>query len=390
MREPPVTSTDRRQTPRTKLVEIAYIGMGPENGGLVLDVSDGGLSFHAVAPVQPAETIHFLLSSRGQNRIEGAGEVVWTNEMRTVCGLRFTSLSGGAREHLTNWTNQSRMPSPASEKAVSPAPAAIPHMEESLASDAGPSGTFSESVFAIPPADEVYLSEPTGKSIWWGQLFLWIILGFSGAALLASAYLYGLHVGVSAGRSTARNAAVASTQPSRNANPSACSRTWIPLGSRRSDFCSKRGDSPSSQATRVPSSAPVGAPKSQYKSTSALQPPAAEVQSPALPEQHAQQGMEAGNSDLAAAMEYLGGPTGKRNSSKAARLLWSAVGNGNSDAEVVLADLYLHGNGVARSCEQGRVLPDCRRQKWRRAGQSKIRRVGYERVPVGPGHRLQP
>ena len=42
---------DRRHSPRTKLVEIAYIGMGPENGGLVLDVSDGGLSFHAVAPV---------------------------------------------------------------------------------------------------------------------------------------------------------------------------------------------------------------------------------------------------------------------------------------------------------------------------------------------------
>ena len=37
------TTAERRQAPRTKLVEIAYIGMGPENGGLVLDVSDGGL-----------------------------------------------------------------------------------------------------------------------------------------------------------------------------------------------------------------------------------------------------------------------------------------------------------------------------------------------------------
>jgi hypothetical protein len=91
------TSSERRQARRTKLVEIAYIGMGPDNGGLVLDVSDGGLSFHAVAPVQPAQEIRFLLSLRGHSRIEGAGEVVWTNEMRTVCGLRFTSLSSGAR-----------------------------------------------------------------------------------------------------------------------------------------------------------------------------------------------------------------------------------------------------------------------------------------------------
>src|ERR1700682_3933196 len=114
MREPSVTTPDRRQTPRTKLVEIAYIGMGPENGGLVLDVSDGGLSFHAVAPVQPAETIRFLLSLRGHGRIQGAGEVVWTNELGTVCGLKFTSLSAGALEYLNNWTNQTHTASPAS------------------------------------------------------------------------------------------------------------------------------------------------------------------------------------------------------------------------------------------------------------------------------------
>jgi TPR repeat protein len=37
-------------------------------------------------------------------------------------------------------------------------------------------------------------------------------------------------------------------------------------------------------------------------------------------------------------------------------LLWAAVANGNSEAEVILAGLYLAGNGVAKNCEQGRVL----------------------------------
>src|SRR5271169_1973691 len=166
MSESSVSRQDRRQTPRTKLVEIAYIGMGPENGGLVLDVSDGGLSFHSVAPVQPAETIHFLLSLRGHSRIEGAGEVVWTNEMKTVCGLRFTSLSSGAREHLNNWTNQSHMPVPAREKAESPALQATPQTEETPASLPSQSETSAGSLFAIPPADEVYLSEPTGRTPW--------------------------------------------------------------------------------------------------------------------------------------------------------------------------------------------------------------------------------
>jgi hypothetical protein len=87
--------------------------MGPENGGLVLDISDGGLV--SVAPVKPAEKIQFLLSLRGHSRIEGTGEVVWTNEMKTICGLKFTSLSGGARDHINSWTNQSKAPAPARE-----------------------------------------------------------------------------------------------------------------------------------------------------------------------------------------------------------------------------------------------------------------------------------
>src|SRR5579863_218671 len=152
MNESSASKLDRRQSPRTKLVEIAYIGMGPENGGLVLDVSDGGLSFHAVAPVARAETINFLLSLRGHSRIEGAGEVVWTNEMKTVCGLKFTSLSGDAREHLNNWTNQSRVSVAATQTGVSPGPALFRKREEASNANTEPNDAKSDPIFAIPPA----------------------------------------------------------------------------------------------------------------------------------------------------------------------------------------------------------------------------------------------
>jgi TPR repeat protein len=38
------------------------------------------------------------------------------------------------------------------------------------------------------------------------------------------------------------------------------------------------------------------------------------------------------------------------------RALWSAVGQGNTAAEVTLAKLYLIGGGVAKNCDQARVL----------------------------------
>jgi TPR repeat protein len=81
-----------------------------------------------------------------------------------------------------------------------------------------------------------------------------------------------------------------------------------------------------------------------------------EKASPTTAADRSEQQVQAGQSELAAAQGYLNGASGNRDSGKAARLLWAAVGNGNSTAEVLLADLYIRGDGVAKNCEQGRIL----------------------------------
>ncbi len=383
MRESSVKTPERRQAPRTKLVEIAYIGMGPENGGLVLDVSDGGLSFQAVAPVKPAETVNFLLSLRGHSRIEGAGKVVWTNEMRTVCGLRFTSLSSGAREHLNNWTNQSRMPAPGRVNPrvnpVSPPPPAPP---PAPSQKVRPPASFTsrpvasaEPVFAIPPAAGLYLSEPAGRTLWSGQLFLWIVFGVLSATVMVSAYLYGLHVG--------RSESISMTQSAPNPSPQTDSLAPEPVAAPAAspamgepsapveghgvpnDATSAPMGAPTASTvattipgagTNAPSAALVNAVKTDETPVNTLQRPGDEGRGTVASEQHAEQALQAGKSELAAALASLHGTNGVRDSAKAARLLWAAVANDNSTAEVTLADLYIHGDGVPKSCEQGRVL----------------------------------
>jgi len=47
---------------------------------------------------------------------------------------------------------------------------------------------------------------------------------------------------------------------------------------------------------------------------------------------------------------------GVRDSSEAAKLLWKAVGKQNATAALLLSGLYLHGDGVPRSCDQARLL----------------------------------
>jgi hypothetical protein len=324
---------DRRRSPRTKLEEITYIGMGPENGGLVLDVSDGGLSFHSVAPVQPAETVHFLLSIKGQSRIEGAGEVVWADELRTVCGLRFTSLSSGAREYLNAWTSQSRTPVDAPESDLSPTPSAPSQLELAPPTFASQAGMEAEPLFAIPPADKVYPSESAVKSPWREPLFHWILFGILAVALTVASFRYGVHIGKSQVSSAAQSAAQSAANQGPQKEPPSPPPPSAPASSVAIDALSASNATPI-----VPDAAPPAA------------------SGAATSNQHAEQALVAGKSELAAALASLNGPNGERNSSKVVQQLWAAVGNGNSAAEVILAGLYLNGEGVAKNCEQGRVL----------------------------------
>jgi hypothetical protein len=64
-----------------------------------------------------------------------------------------------------------------------------------------------------------------------------------------------------------------------------------------------------------------------------------------------------GHTELALARQYLRGTTVPKDRDMAAHLLWVAVGEGNPQAELELADLYLGTDGVPqKNCAQARIL----------------------------------
>jgi hypothetical protein len=63
-----------------------------------------------------------------------------------------------------------------------------------------------------------------------------------------------------------------------------------------------------------------------------------------------------GSAELATAQNYLNGTYGSRNSAQAATWLWKAVSKQNSNALVLLSDLYARGDGVSKNCDQARLL----------------------------------
>jgi hypothetical protein len=99
-----MTGPERRQHPRTTLQTFAYINLGANNYGSVLNISETGLSFRSVMPVARNRTVRFWFSEHSQ-RIEAIGEVTWTDEAQKTGGLRFTTLSAEAREQVRHWIN---------------------------------------------------------------------------------------------------------------------------------------------------------------------------------------------------------------------------------------------------------------------------------------------
>jgi len=82
----------------------AYINIEPNNGGIVLNVSDGGLCFHSFDPVQRNGKVRFWFWDHNQ-RIEADGTLAWTDETQKG-GLRFTALPAEAREKIRDWMSQ--------------------------------------------------------------------------------------------------------------------------------------------------------------------------------------------------------------------------------------------------------------------------------------------
>lgn len=71
-----------------------------------------------------------------------------------------------------------------------------------------------------------------------------------------------------------------------------------------------------------------------------------------------------GAEELAVAQRYLNGANGqRRDTTEAAKWLWKSIAKHNGQATVLLADLYLKGDGVSKNCDQARILLDSAARK---------------------------
>ena len=133
---------------------------------------------------------------------------------------------------------------------------------------------------------------------------------------------------------------------------------------------------PVSTTTQDPGGASIAAPQPKPVASTqpAPKPPASEAPaatslsptatgtSPSPASRANSQNLSAGNAadngqlELETAQQFLDDRTGKPKMTEAAKWLWMSVEKGNPKAEVLLADLFMRGEGVAKNCAQARIL----------------------------------
>jgi cell division septation protein DedD len=184
--------TERRQASRMTVKGLAYINLDRDNGGIILNISEGGLCFQATAPVQRTETVRLWFSYRSQGIeanlghasknyaqtrdipgfVETESELTWTDATQKMGGLRFTKLPADARKQICDWIGIGH-------------PSLVKINEKSALSSRGASAGLDSAAF-----EALFRQVQSGR--------LWT--GFSGglmAGVLASAIVLGLFFSLS-------------------------------------------------------------------------------------------------------------------------------------------------------------------------------------------------
>ncbi len=100
----PPNGHERRAKPRHAPKSLAYVNVGDANGGVIVDISETGMSIASAEPLEQgaAPRLRFQLPHIDRT-FEVAAEMVWSADSKTKAGVRFVSMPIDDRIQIRNW-----------------------------------------------------------------------------------------------------------------------------------------------------------------------------------------------------------------------------------------------------------------------------------------------
>ena len=95
---------DRRAHSRHRIRALAYVELGENNGGIVLNISEGGFAVRAAEAIREdsLSRLRFQMQHATQP-LEMRGNIAWTNDSRKEAGVRFIDLREEALLEIRTW-----------------------------------------------------------------------------------------------------------------------------------------------------------------------------------------------------------------------------------------------------------------------------------------------
>jgi len=104
-------SADRRTHARHRLRSLAYVELGENNGGIVLNIGEGGFAVRAAEAITEDRlpSVRFQTQNSGKQLVT-SGEIAWASDSRKEVGMRFVDLPEEALAEIKTWISLEESP----------------------------------------------------------------------------------------------------------------------------------------------------------------------------------------------------------------------------------------------------------------------------------------
>jgi TonB family protein len=164
-----VPPAERRLHSRQQVRSIAYVELDEGNGGIVLNVSEGGLSVQAVVSLMDEWLPRMRIQLPQPNEwVEAGARIAWTGKSRKIVGVEFVDLPEQARNQIREWISRETLPTPPPRESKAETQENEPVGMMTVASEAAVPLVEPELVAQEParedPAQNVSLTTETGAN----------------------------------------------------------------------------------------------------------------------------------------------------------------------------------------------------------------------------------
>lgn len=107
---------------RRKLSPMAYVELGQDNGGILLNLSEGGFAVQSALMLTSKEfsELRFQIPAF-QGWLTAKGRIIWMSDSKKEAGIQFTELPEEARREIYKWVSTENEPAKASARFPIPA-----------------------------------------------------------------------------------------------------------------------------------------------------------------------------------------------------------------------------------------------------------------------------